>query len=86
VFLSVPQAYMRYVEVLIKTYNAGDRTFYDAITPNIIDESFGALKECREFRTVLVVIQDEIMNNDKTPWLHGGDSFVDNFLALFCGV
>ena len=31
VFLSGPQLYMRYVEVLIKTYNEGDRNFYDAI-------------------------------------------------------
>jgi len=32
VLLSGHQLYMWYVEVLIKTYNAGDRTFYDAIT------------------------------------------------------
>ena len=31
VFFSGPQQYMWYVEVLIKTYNAVDRTFYDAI-------------------------------------------------------
>jgi len=31
VFLSGPQLYVWYVEVLIKTYNAGDWTFYDAI-------------------------------------------------------
>ena len=31
VFLSGPQPYMWYVEVLIKTYNAVDRTFYNAI-------------------------------------------------------
>ena len=31
VFFSGPQQYMWYVEVLRKTYNEGDRTFYDAI-------------------------------------------------------
>jgi len=34
VFFSGPQQYMWYVEVLIKTYNEGDRTFYDAINFN----------------------------------------------------
>jgi len=32
VFFSGPQQYMWYVEVLGKTCNEGDRTFYDAIT------------------------------------------------------
>jgi len=36
VFLLGPQPYIRYVEVLIKTYNEGDRTFYDAITVNVL--------------------------------------------------
>jgi len=31
VFFSGPQPYIEYVEVLRKTYNEGDRTFYDAI-------------------------------------------------------
>ncbi len=36
VFFSGPQQYMWYVEVLRKTYNEGDRTFYDAIKYNIL--------------------------------------------------
>jgi len=31
VFFSGPQQYIWYVEVLRKTYNEGDRIFYDAI-------------------------------------------------------
>jgi len=48
VFFSGPQQYIGYVEVLRKTYNEGDRAFYDAIK---IEKSILAVESIGSSRT-----------------------------------
>jgi hypothetical protein len=46
VFFSGPQQYMWYVVVLRKTYNVGDRTFYDAIKDKNKNGESPWLRDC----------------------------------------